>query len=90
MAEFHQPGYQCIVRLYAKALAENNFPDAYSAGNKEEHFAQLVTYYLVPSDSPKRFGLNRRWLETNDGFALAFIQSIEASKGNIANIACAL
>ncbi len=88
MNEFHDPGYQCIVKLYEKAKREDNFPDAYAAGNKEEHFAQLVTYYLVPSDSPKRFGLNRRWLETNDGFALLFIQSIDASKGAIGNITC--
>lgn len=90
MAEFHEPGFQCIVRLYDKARAEKNFPDAYSAGNKEEHFAQLVTYYLVPADSPKRFGLNRRWLETNDVPALEFIQSIELSQGNISHITCPL
>lgn len=88
MGEFHEPGYECIVKLYDKAQAEDNFPDAYAATNKEEHFAQLITYYLVPSDSPKRFGLNRAWLETFDQKALSFIQSIEASKGTLSRISC--
>jgi hypothetical protein len=90
MGEFHQPGYDCIVKMYEKASNENNFPDAYAATNKEEHFAQLITYYLVPSDAPKRFGLNRTWLETFDTTALTFIQSIEASKGTISKISCPL
>lgn len=91
LMEKHLPaGLRCLTALYEQAKRTGNFPDPYAAGNKEEHFAQSVTYYLVPPDSPQRFGLNRNWLETHDTDELAFIQSIEASDGHLERVRCPL
>ncbi len=78
----------CIVSLYAAAKQNNNFPDGYSAQNKEEHFAQGVTYYLVPKDSPPRFGLNQSWVETNDPKQFRFVQTIDNSDGQLQRVSC--
>jgi len=80
--------FQCLVALWEKAKRENNFPDTYSSYNKEEHFAQGVTYSLIPSDSPKRFGLNRSWLERNNPEQLRFIDSLENAKGDWNQVRC--
>jgi hypothetical protein len=84
----YPPGVACVQSTYDHAKADKNFPDPYSSQNKEEHFAQGVTYYLVPSDSPKRFGLNQTWLVQHDPEQLNFIESIEAAAGDFERIAC--
>lgn len=84
----YQAGLTCIQSIYDSAKAAKNFPDAYSAQNKEEHFAQGVTYYLVPPDSPQRFGLNQKWLVEHNPQQLAFIQSIESAAGDLNRISC--
>lgn len=81
---------RCIDKFYAKAQKENNFPDGYSAYNTAEHFAQGATYYMIPEDSPKRFGLNRSWLVKNNPQQLAFIESIEKAQGHLNQIVCPL
>jgi len=78
----------CIRNLYSEAKQTNNFPDAYSALNKEEHFAQGVTYYLVPKDSPPRFGLNQNWVEQNNPKQFRFVKSIDTSRGDLNKISC--
>lgn len=78
----------CIVNLYAEAKQNNNFPDGYAAQNKEEHFAQGVTYYLIPKDSPPRFGLNQSWVEQNHARQFRFVQSIDTSDGQLQKISC--
>lgn len=78
----------CIVDLYREARQTNNFPDAYSAQNKEEHFAQGVTYYLVPKDSPPRFGLNQNWVEQNNPRQFRFVKSIDVNNGDLSKISC--
>jgi hypothetical protein len=83
-----QPGLQCVQQIYDHAKVINNFPDGYSSQNKEEHFAQGVTYYLVPADSPKRFGLNQTWLVEHNQEQLAFVKSIEAAAGTLEKITC--
>lgn len=79
---------RCIEDLYAAAKKRNVFPDGYAASNKEEYFAQGVTYHMIPTDSPARYGLNGSWLQPNDPDLLKFIQSIEAADGSVAKIAC--
>lgn len=81
-------GVQCIEELYQEAVSKKNFPDGYSSYNREEHFAQGVTYYLVPEESSSHFGLNRSWLVTNNSRQFKFIQSIENSKGQFSQIGC--
>lgn len=78
----------CIVDLYREAKEKSNFPDGYSAQNKEEHFAQGVTYYLIPDNSPPRFGVNRSWVEQNNPRQFRFVYSIDASSGNLERISC--
>lgn len=87
---YHRPSAVCIEKFFRKAQTENGFPDGYSAYNHYEHFAQGATYYMIPSDSPKRFGLNRAWLENNNPLQLQFIKSIEDSKGELSKIMCPL
>ncbi len=84
----YRPGLQCIIKQYSEAKKNKNFPDSYSALNKEEHFAQGATYYLVPEDAPKRFGLNRSWLANNDKNQLAFLNSIDSAEGLLERITC--
>ena len=81
-------GLDCIVRQYAQAKAIKNFPDSYSSQNMEEHFAQGVTYYLVPADSPARFGLNQNWVKRNNSAQFDFIQSIDYANGDFSKITC--
>lgn len=88
LEKLNHPGFDCIARQYQEALEKKNFPDAYSSQNKEEHFAQGVTYYLVPSDSPSRFGLNRSWLIRNNPDQLRFVQSIDQARGRLDLIKC--
>jgi hypothetical protein len=83
-------GLSCVEKLYEKDKLNKNFPDGYSAYNKEEHFAQGVTYWLIPSDAPARFGLNHSWLEQNDPEQLSFINSINSSGGDLSKITCPL
>lgn len=78
----------CIEKQYQEAKAANNFPDSYSSHNSWEHFAQGVTYYLVPSDSPARYGLNMNWLKENNPSQLSFIQSIEQADGRAQLATC--
>jgi hypothetical protein len=88
LEKVYTPGFDCIVRLYDEAKARGRFPDGYSAQNKEEHFAQGVTYSMIPADSPKRFGTNRGWLTANDPNQLGFIKSIESASGDLGRISC--
>lgn len=89
LMEYKYPkGYACIVDQYIKAKAKNNFPDSYSSQNKEEHFAQGVTYYLVPADAPSRFGLNQAWVKTNNPQQFNFVESIDLARGDFSKIAC--
>ena len=81
-------GLDCIVKQYSQAKATNNFPDSYSSQNMEEHFAQGVTYYLVPADSPARFGLNQMWVKRNNSGQFDFIQSIDFARGDFSKINC--
>jgi hypothetical protein len=80
----------CIPRQFEKATKSSLFPDSYSSQNKEEHFAQGVTYYLVPSDSPARFGLNQSWLTQNNPEQFSFIQAIDQAAGDMNKISCPL
>lgn len=79
---------QCIVDQYDRAKAIGNFPDAYSSQNKEEHFAQGVTYFTVPVDSPARFGLNQNWVKRNNPAQFNFIDSIDLARGDFNKISC--
>lgn len=79
---------QCFEDLYDAAKKAGRFPDGYSAYNKEEYFAQGVTYWLVPSDVSSRFGLNRSWVKTNDPDQMSFIESIYWSGGDVSKISC--
>jgi hypothetical protein len=88
LEEINLPGAKCIESQYQEAKLKKNFPDAYSSQNKEEHFAQGVTYYLVPEDSPSRFGLNQGWISRNNPSQMEFIKSIDESKGDLAKIIC--
>ncbi len=88
MEMIYPTGLQCIVSQYTKAKAEKNFPDSYSSQNKEEHFAQGVTYYMVPTDSPARFGLNQTWVERNNLKQFNFVQSIDTARGDFSKINC--
>lgn len=88
LKEKRPSGADCITKLYTAAEAANNYPDPYSKQNEFEYFAQGVTYFLVPSDSPKRFGLNQSWISKNDPKQLAFVRSIEESQGDLEKISC--
>ena len=83
-----QPREQCIFKLYREAKERNRFPDPYSAQNEAEHFAQGITYSLIPVDAPKRFGINRSWLVLNDPNQLRFIETIENAGGDVKKISC--
>lgn len=87
-AEIAPAVFSCIVKLYAEAKAQGNFPESYSALNKEEHFAQGVTYFLIPSDVPPRFGFTQAWLTQFNPRQWRFIQSIDQARGNLAGIGC--
>lgn len=78
----------CIQNLYDAATARDLFPDAYAKGNVKEYFAQGVTYYLVPADSPARFGINVSWIKKNDPDLYNFIVSIDSSNGDLKKIIC--
>lgn len=78
----------CVVNLYAAAKSRGVFSDPYASQNKEEYFAQGVTYFLVPADSPARFGLNQTWLTSGDPDLLNFVQSIESASGDLDKIGC--
>ncbi len=82
--------YQCLERLYAAARGRNRFPDAYAASNVKEYFAQGATYHMVPADSPARYGLNASWLPANDPDLHRFLQSVEASQGDLSRVECPL
>lgn len=69
-------GVERIRELYQEALVSGNFPDKYSSQNMEEHFAQGVTYFLVPTDAPTRFGLNRSWLTRHNQAQEQFIVDV--------------
>ncbi|MGZ3720705.1 MAG: hypothetical protein ACXWR1_20225, partial [Bdellovibrionota bacterium] len=88
LSEEKSPLADCIEQLYALSLKLHNFPDAYSSTNSKEHFAQGVTYYLVPADAPERFGLNQSWLPRNNKLQFDFIQSIDGAGGDVAKIRC--
>ena len=81
-------GVNCIIKGYQIAKKTNNFPDSYSSQNKEEHFAQGVTYYLVPVTAPQRFGLNQNWLRTHNRPQFDFIESINNAAGDLNRITC--
>lgn len=78
----------CIDRLYQQAKRKDTFPDRYAATNNKEYFAQAITYYLIPPDSPARFGINASWYPKYDPDMYQFILSIEASGGDINAIRC--
>lgn len=88
MESKYPAGVQCIDDLYKESKEKKNFPDGYSAYNREEHFAQGVTYYLVPEESSSHFGLNRSWVRKNNPRQYKFIQSIEISQGQYDKISC--
>jgi hypothetical protein len=88
MEKIYPSGVQCIIDLYAQDQNTANFPDSYASQNKEEFFAQGVTYYLVPTDSPARFGLNRNWVVNHDPALYHFISSIEQAHGDLSQISC--
>ena len=90
MEKTYKPGLNCITDLYQDAKQSATFPDPYSAQNKEEHFAQGVTYWLVPKASPRRFGINRSWLETNAQKQIWFIESIDRANGDLRKVRCSL
>lgn len=78
----------CLDKLYQNAKARNQFPDGYAASNVEEYFAQGVTYFMIPVDSPARYGLNSSWLPVNDLDLFNFIISINSSDGKVEKIEC--
>lgn len=82
--------YSCIDKLYDGAKKRNVYPDGYAKSNFREYFAQGVTYYLVPSTSPARYGVNRAWLPKNDPDLFNFIQSIDSAGGDLSKITCPL
>jgi hypothetical protein len=69
----------CADKLYEGAKARGVFADSYSGFNSWEYLAQGVGYYMWPEGSPKRFGLNRKWLADNDPDLLTFIKNIEST-----------
>lgn len=78
----------CIERLYAQAKRKDTFPDRYAATNSMEYFAQAVTYYLIPPDSPARFGTNQSWYPKHDPDMYKFILALEAANGTLTSIKC--
>lgn len=78
----------CIERLYSQAKRKDTFPDRYAATNSMEYFAQAITYYLIPADSPARFGTNQSWYPKHDPDMYKFIQALEAANGNLTSIKC--
>jgi len=78
----------CIERLYSQAKRKDTFPDRYAATNSMEYFAQAITYYLIPADSPARFGTNQSWYPKHDPDMYNFILSIESSQGNLNSVRC--
>jgi tetratricopeptide (TPR) repeat protein len=78
---------KCIETLYEAAKARGVFAEPYSATNSSEYFAQGVGYHMWPSDSPKRFGLNRQWLLDNDKDLDLFLTSVLEAK-EIEEIRC--
>jgi hypothetical protein len=88
MESVYPAGLSCIIKQFNEATSNKNFPDAYSSQNKEEHFAQGVTYYLVPDDSPSRFGLNQNWVRQNNPQQFNFIKSIDEARGDLKKINC--
>lgn len=81
---------QCLDALYEQAKNNQIFADPYSGTNVAEYFAQAVTYFLVPADSPKRFGLNRLWFEKNDPQILNFVEQVNSVSGDVAKLKCPL
>jgi hypothetical protein len=88
LANEKSPLADCIEGQYAWAKKNHHFPDDYSSVNSKEFFAQGVTYYLVPADSPERFGLNQSWLPKYDPQQFDFIKSIDAAAGAESKIEC--
>ena len=97
-AQDFKVGYVSLDRLLAesapaknaRATLDKNFPDGYSAYNKEEHFAQGVTYWLIPQDAPARFGLNKSWVQQFNPQQFDFINSIDEAHGDFSKLSCAL
>lgn len=88
LIENQSPIADCIQKLYAKAKERNVFADGYAAFNQYEYFAQAVTYYSIPENSPQRFGLNRSWSRQNDPAMHALVESIQKAGGQIDQISC--
>lgn len=80
----------CIEKLYAQAQKKNTFPDAYAATNSKEYFAQGITYFLIPADSPARFGVTSAWYPQHDPDLYSFMISIQNSNGDLNSIKCPL
>jgi hypothetical protein len=81
---------KCVDKLFSQAKRKDTFPDRYAATNVMEYFAQAVTYYLIPADSPARYGTNSSWYPKHDPDMYKFIQSIESSNGDFKSIICPL
>jgi hypothetical protein len=90
MEKLYPQGVACIQKLYSDTQMRGTFPDGYSAQNKEEHFAQGVTYYLIPEDAPSNFGTSRAWLKAYAPKQLQFIESIRQAQGDLSKISCPL
>lgn len=56
----------------------------------EEYFAQGVTYYLVPADSPARFGATRERLLDIDPMLFEFVDTIARAEVEAEDMLCPL
>lgn len=78
----------CIQQLHANATKRDLFADGYSKSSMGEYFAQGISYYLIPENSPARYGTNVSWFQKNDPDFYKFMFSIEKANGAISKIVC--
>lgn len=78
----------CIQKLYDHAGKRNMYADGYSKSTVAEYFAQGISYYLIPTDSPPRYGTNGSWFQKNDPEFFQFMVSIDQAGGDLDKIKC--
>ena len=79
---------ECVTSLYNEAKGRGVFADSYAASNEAEYFAQGVAYFMIPSDSPARFGINSSWIPKNDPHLWAFLNTLQSAAGDLKKVQC--
>lgn len=74
----------CISLLYREAKARNDFSIGYAATNEYEYFAMGVAHLAEPGG----YVWNPGWYDAHDARLKALVESVRASNGDFAAVAC--